>query len=83
MKKPVFADLADLEEDKRIEIIAAAVRSGKKVAFVTDSDPGKADRYIAKLKAKCPEIVIHGKHPGPVRDTVMVTAGPGNLHSQN
>ena len=77
MKKPYFADLADFEEDKRIEMIGHTVMAHKKtVAFVTDSDPGKAERYIDKLKKRFPGIVIVDRFDGPVSNTVTVKVGP-------
>ncbi len=46
-KKPFYADLGDLEEDKRIAMIGHMAMDHKKtVAFVTDKEPaGKVPRY--------------------------------------
>lgn len=52
------------------------MRHRKTVGFVVDADPGKADRYIAKLKEKFPGIVVLGKFAGPVKNTVSVKVGP-------
>lgn len=72
-----YADLGVLDEDKRIDIIGArAMKLGQTVAFVTDADPGKADRYISKLQAKFPGIVVLGRFNGPVPNTVTVKVGP-------
>jgi len=77
MRKPKYADLGDFEEDKRIDIIGdAAMRLKQTVAFITDADPGKADRYIAKLKARFPGIVVLGRSNGPVKGSVTVKVGP-------
>jgi len=76
MSKPTYKDVANLKEDARIEEIAANVKLGKTVGFVTDADPGKADRYIQKLKVKIPGIVILARGSGPVPKTVMVKVGP-------
>lgn len=77
MRKPQYADLGDLEEDKRIEIIGDAVlRLGKTVGFVTDADPGKAARYISKLLGKFPGIVVLGPFNGPVKGTMSIKVGP-------
>lgn len=74
---PPFVDLHSLEEDKRIEMIGHQVMVHKKdVAFMTDADEGKAARYIAKLKARFPGIVILGQWPGPVANVVTVKVGP-------
>jgi hypothetical protein len=79
-----YADLGDLDEDSRIEIIGRAVMEQRKtVAVVTDADLGKADRYIAKLKAKFPEIVVVARFKGPVKDTVTIKVGPPLLPSNN
>jgi hypothetical protein len=73
-----YIDVADFEEDKRIDMIGStAVRlgAGKVVAFVTDSDPGKADRYIAKLLKKFPTLHVIERFDGPVPNTVSVKIG--------
>lgn len=57
------ADLSDLTEDERIDNIGQAVMSGPKssadkpriVAFIVEDD-AKADRYLAKLKERYPQI---------------------------
>jgi hypothetical protein len=74
--KPPFADLGDLDEDKRIDIIGNAVcKSGGVVGFVTDAEPGKPERYIAKLKAKFPEIVVVGQFYAPTTKTMLIKVG--------
>lgn len=73
MNKAVFEDLHNFDEDKRIAIIGAAVASGNLVDFVVvDSEPGKADRYISKLKALFPGIIVERMDRGPVKGTVAV-----------
>lgn len=69
---PKYYDLGDEEEDARIEKIGNAAKGGGKIAFVTDDDPGKAERYIAKLKERFPGIVVLERHPGPVPKCVTV-----------
>ena len=72
-----FADIADEDEDQRIRIIGhRAMVHKERVAFVTDSDEGKADRYIAKLKQQFPGIRILERGDGPVENTVYVKVGP-------
>jgi hypothetical protein len=74
---PFYADIADHEEDARIDIIGSTVMKHRKtVAFITDSDPGKADRYIRKLTERFPGIKILGRFNGPVLNTVSVKVGP-------
>ena len=72
MSLPTFKDLSDLEEDKRIQMIGDAASSGMVVGFITDDTPGKADRYVAKLKAKFPKIAVVRRFNGPARGTVTV-----------
>jgi hypothetical protein len=73
-----YADLADLPEDTRIDIIGRAVTLERKnVAFVVDSTPGKVERYITKLLNKYPTIVILAQFDGPVAGSVTVKVGPG------
>ncbi len=78
-KGSVYADIADRKEDDRIKIIVAAVKAGNSVAFITDTEPAdKADRYIRKLQAALPGIVVHGKAPGPIEGAVTIKVGPPN-----
>lgn len=50
-----FQDLGDNNEDDRIRQIGEKVMKERiTVGFVTDDEPGKADRYITKLKARFP-----------------------------
>lgn len=75
--KPVYMDLADLEEDQRIDQIGHIVTAHQKTAAViVDSDPGKADRYIRKLLERFPGIEVLEKVPGPVSNTITVKVGP-------
>lgn len=75
-----YHDIADHDEDTRINMIGrVAMEQKKRVAFVTDDtpdDPGKADRYIAKLQERFPGIRIINRGPGPVANAVYVTVGP-------
>src|ERR1700704_408659 len=62
----VYADIADLDEDKRIEMIGTAVMNGPRsstdkpvmAAFGVEDD-AKADRYIEKLQNKQPGIRVY------------------------
>lgn len=68
-----FADLHALAEDDRIGVIGReAMASGKRVAFVTDADPGKADRYVAKLLKRFPGLMVVARSTGPVAKTETV-----------
>lgn len=79
MKRPIYRDIADLDEDDRIDMIGRKVSDQKQVvAFITDSDPGKADRYIEKLLSRFPDIEVLARAAGPVANTITVKVGPKN-----
>ena len=62
---PPYLDLHAIEEDKRIDLIGHRVVVHKdRVGFFVDDD-AKADRYVAKLKAKFPSISVVERGPGP------------------
>ncbi len=67
-----YRDLYKLKEDERIARIAAEVEKGGVVAVVTDSDPGKADRYLRKLQLKVKNLEVVGRFDGPVANTVTI-----------
>ncbi len=67
-----FQDIADNSEDRRIDIIASHVERGEIVAFVTDDDPGKPERYIRKLQLRVRDLEVVAKFAGPVANTVVV-----------
>ena len=72
-----FADIADHDEDTRINIIGRTVMEQRKtVAFITDSDKGKHERYIQKLVERFPGIVLVETFDGPVENCVTVKMGP-------
>jgi len=63
MKKPAFADLYKLSEDKRIDLIGHYVMHEHKVTAFIVEDQEKADRYIGQLKTKFPGIVVDSHFP--------------------
>jgi hypothetical protein len=73
-----YADIADHDEDARIEIIGHAVMVEQKTcAFIVEDDPAeKAERYIRKLEAKFPGIRVIARGKGPVSGTVFVKVAP-------
>jgi hypothetical protein len=72
-----YIDMGDFSEDTRIDQIAHQVRDHKKfVAFMTDDEPGKVERYIQKLRDRVPGIQIIKQMKGPVRGVVTVQVGP-------
>lgn len=74
MKLKGFVDAADLAEDKRITMIGeTAMKTGGKIGFVTDSDPGKAERYIKKLLTRYPQLTVIGRCDGPTEGMVTVS----------
>jgi hypothetical protein len=77
-KKPAaYIDLHSIDEDKRIDTIGHAVMVHRSIAdVITDAEPGKAERYIAKLKAKFPGIQILERFDGPTPGAVTVKVGP-------
>ena len=67
-----YADLGDMEEDRRIALIGhRAVDHRESVAFVVE-DFTKADRYMKKLKDKFPLIEEVERGKGPTKNTVYV-----------
>ena len=69
-----YADLADLPEDDRIDIIGRSAETTV-VGFFVDDDK-KADRYIAKLLKRFAVRLIERKANVLVKDTVFVRVGP-------
>lgn len=75
---PEFRDLYDLPEDNRIRYIGECAKGNKEVAFMVDkhpSDPGKAERYLAKLQKMFPDLIVINRYDGPVPEveTIKVT----------
>lgn len=64
MKTPQYADLKGVPEDVRIDLIGKGTLAGRLVTGFLVEDEAKADRYIAKLKARFPSIVVVGKFHG-------------------
>jgi hypothetical protein len=77
MNKPPFVDLHSLDEDDRIDMIGhRAIDHKDVVGFVVDDDGEKADRYIAKLMAKFPQIRVIARGKGPTEGAYFVKVGP-------
>lgn len=70
-KKPLYADLADLPEDERINIIGRTAESGKRVAFIVENDT-KADRYIEKLTSRF-KVSVAKRLDGPIKGETVST----------
>lgn len=72
MKKPMYADLGDISENNRIDLIGhRVVDHHEQVAFMVDDD-AKADRYIAKLLKKFPGVSVKTRGPGPAGTIAVV-----------
>lgn len=71
----VFIDMNDHDEDCRIRTIGNTVMEnpGSNIGFLTDDEPGKPERYIAKVQEWFPYVQLVGQQPGPVPKTVLVT----------
>ena len=67
-----YADLADLPEDKRINVIGNAAMKGQRVAFIVDDEPEKPLRYIKKLTTLFPQVGVLEMHPGPGANVITV-----------
>lgn len=78
MKPTGYADLHKLPEDDRIDVMARHVRETGQTALVaTDDIPGKAERYVRKLKERHPDIAILSEiTPGPTKGCRSFKIGP-------
>jgi len=78
-----FSDMAAFSEDTRIMAIGRAARSGKSVGCIVETDDvdgcnGKADRYIAKIKARFPELIV-SKERNLTPSTVFIKVSPPKI----
>jgi len=74
-------DMHRVSEDERIDIIGnrCLLAMGQEVKFAVDDDsnePGKADRYVAKLKARFPSLVEVRRKPFTQGTTIVVVKVP-------
>ncbi len=77
MSKIPYKDIADCDEDERIRQIGEQVINEELiVGFLTDDEPGKADRYIQKLQDRFPGIRVIGRGDGPTPGVVWVKVAP-------
>lgn len=75
--RPSIRGLHSLPEDERIKVIGMTVLEKRAiVGCITDSDPGKAKRYVEKMKRFHPTVRHVDTQPGPVPNTVMIRFGP-------
>lgn len=72
-----YKDLGDFDEDERIRQIGEkAMKEKLVVGFVTEDEPGKAERYIQKLQERFPGIRVVDRGSGPIQGTVWVKVAP-------
>lgn len=74
-----FADLADLPEDDRINIIGGAAQ-WQLVAVPIDDEPAKVKRYIEKITKRFPKVRHIATVSGIVPNTVTIEFGPLAKH---
>jgi len=70
-----FADIADLDEDDRIALMADAVALGNVIGCAIDDIPEKIERYIEKM-TEYPHVRHIVTDPGLVENTVTIRFGP-------
>jgi len=70
-----YADLGDLSEDQRIQIIGKMVTEKRSTVAIAVETKAKADRYGKKLMLAFPDLIIRGLHPGLVKNTVLLRVG--------
>lgn len=72
-----YADLGDLPENKRIQVVAQFVAErGQTVALALENDAKKIERYIRKLHDARPGLLEIEKLPGLIADTVTLKIKP-------
>lgn len=68
-----------MPEDKRIALIAHHVRDhGRTAAVCVDDEPGKPERYAAKLEKLGCRVLKQSK--GPVAGVITLSVGPINAN---
>jgi hypothetical protein len=60
-----YADLGDMEENKRIDTIGRYAMNKKEVVAFVVEDNAKADRYVARLKEGFPTISVRDRFVWP------------------
>lgn len=71
-----YADLYQLPEDARIQVIGKAATVGITGIIVEKADLEKINRYIRKITTEFPEVTFLSKTDGPTKDTVLLKFGP-------
>ena len=72
-----FADLYELSEDDRIDLIGRAVTLHKKVTGFIVEDREKMRRYVDKLKLRYPDAVVSAvMRDVPIKGCITVKMSP-------
>jgi hypothetical protein len=73
-----YADLADLEEDRRITIIVRTFEQNPTgvAAVCVDDEPEKIKRYREKILARLPTHSVRWEGKGPVPGVYTLQIGP-------
>lgn len=72
-----YSDLADLPEDKRIEVIGIAVTVKREtVAVALENEEKKIVRYERKLKSRYPGLLAIERASGLVPNTILLLVSP-------
>ncbi len=68
-----YRDVHENDEDTRIGMIGNKAMQGGRIAFITDDEPDKPERYVRKLLKRFPELeVVAGPEKGPTPGAVTV-----------
>lgn len=71
-----FADLHNMHEDDRIELIGEVAASGRVVGvFLEKNEPEKIARYIKKVTERFPHVVLLDQMDGPTKSAVTLRFG--------
>jgi hypothetical protein len=72
-----YADLFEMSEDSRIEMIGKAAAAGNTVGVVLEKNqPKKIERYIKKITTRYPNVSVHARIVGPTDLVVTIKFGP-------
>jgi hypothetical protein len=73
----VFADLHEMPEDQRIDLIGLAASKGKVIGVLLERhEPAKVERYIRKVTERYPNVIVIERVNGPTAKVVTIKFGP-------
>lgn len=70
-----YEDLHEMPEDDRITLIGEQVMRGKTVGVFIDNEPEKIARYIQKITARFPAVMVRAQVAGPTPEVVTLQFG--------